>query len=40
MIKYAILKGEQHLIRKKNTMDYLLGKGFEMELVREALEKE
>jgi regulatory protein len=31
--KYASLKNEQHLIRKKKTMDYLMGKGFEMELV-------
>jgi len=38
--KYASLKSEQHLIRKKKTIDYLLGKGFEMELVRRALEKE
>lgn len=38
--KYASLKSEQHLIRKKKTMDYLLGKGFEMELVRRAFEKE
>jgi regulatory protein len=36
--KYALLKSEQHLIRKKKTMDYLLGKGFEMELVRTVLE--
>jgi regulatory protein len=32
--KYVSLKNEQHLIRKKKTMDYLLQKGFEMELVR------
>jgi len=36
--KYASLKSEQHLIRKKKTMDYLLGKGFETELVRTVLE--
>jgi len=38
--KHASLKNEQHLIRKKKTMDYLLGKGFEMELVRGVLDKE
>jgi len=38
--KYASLKNEQHLIRKKKTMDYLLGRGFEMELVRGVLEKD
>ena len=32
--KLASLKDEQQLIRKKKTMDYLLQKGFEMELVR------
>ena len=37
--KYAVLKTEQHLVRKKKTIDYLLGKGFEMELVRRAVEK-
>ena len=37
--KYESLKGEQYLIRKKKTMDYLLHKGFEMELVRRAVEK-
>lgn len=33
--KYASLKNEQHLVRKKKTIDYLLQRGFEMELVRE-----
>src|SRR5450432_883538 len=37
--KYASLKNEQHLIRKKKTMDFLVGKGFEGELVREVVEK-
>ena len=37
--KYAGLKSEQYLVRKKKTMDYLLNKGFEPELVREAVEK-
>lgn len=32
--KYVSFKNEQHLIRKKKTIDYLLQKGFEMELVR------
>ncbi len=37
--KYTSLKSEQHLIRKKKTMDYLIGKGFEMELVRGVMEE-
>jgi regulatory protein len=37
--KYAALKGEQYLVRKKQTMDYLMGRGFEMELVRNVVEK-
>lgn len=36
--KYASLKHEQHIIRKKKTIDYLLGKGYEWELVRSAME--
>ncbi len=35
--KYSLLKGEQYLIRKKKTMDYLMMKGFEGELVREVM---
>jgi regulatory protein len=35
--KYASLKGEQYLVRKKKTMDYLFQRGFEGELVSEAL---
>ncbi|RYZ28081.1 MAG: RecX family transcriptional regulator [Chitinophagaceae bacterium] len=31
--KYESLKGEQFLVRKKKTMDYLLQKGYESELV-------
>ena len=31
--KYASLKKEQYLIRKKKTTDYLLAKGFERELI-------
>jgi regulatory protein len=38
--KHASLKGEQYLIRKKKTIDYLAQKGFEMELIKQALEKE
>lgn len=37
--KYTALKNEQYLIRKKKTMDYMLGRGFEMELVRKVVEK-
>lgn len=35
--KYASLKGEQYLVRKKKAMDYLLQKGFEPELVTAAI---
>ena len=35
--KYSSLQNEQPLTRKKKTMDYLLQKGFEWELVRELL---
>ncbi len=38
--KYTSLKAEQYLVRKKKTMDYLTGKGYEMELVRGAIDKE
>ena len=31
--KYESLKEEQHLVRKRKTMDYMLQKGFESELV-------
>lgn len=37
--KYTSLKGEQYLIRKKKTMDYLLQKGFETDLIRQITEK-
>ena len=36
--KYASLKSDQHLMRKKKTMDYLLHKGFEAELIRQTVE--
>jgi regulatory protein len=35
--KYDSLKGEQYLVRKKKTMDYLMQKGFEPDLVTAAL---
>lgn len=38
--KYSSLKGEQYLIRKKKTIDYLIAKGYEMDLVRSVMEKE
>jgi regulatory protein len=31
--KYALLKGEQYLVRKKKTRDYLMQKGYESDLV-------
>lgn len=38
--KRESLKSEQYLVRKKKTMDYLIGRGFEMELIRKVIEKE
>jgi regulatory protein len=35
--KYASLKIEQYLVRKKKTMDYLIRRGFEAELVNESI---
>ena len=35
--KYASLKKEQYLARKKKTMDYLAARGFEHDLISEAL---
>lgn len=37
--KYASLKSEQYLVRKKKTMDYLFQRGFEAELVKESIKK-
>ncbi len=37
--KYASLKSEQYLVRKKKTMDYLYQRGFEGELVAEMMKK-
>jgi regulatory protein len=35
--KYAALKDEQYLVRKKKTMDYLMQKGFEPGLIQNVL---
>ena len=37
--KYTSLKAEQYLVRKKKKMDFLIRKGFEMNLVRKVIEK-
>jgi regulatory protein len=37
--KYASLKQEQYLVRKKKTMDYLMQKGFEFDLVNSFIKK-
>jgi len=37
--KYALLKSEQYLVRKKKTMDYLMQKGFESGLISEVLKE-
>ena len=37
--KYALLKGEQYLVRKKKTADYLLQKGFEPDLITSAVNR-
>ena len=36
--KYASLKNEQYLVRKKKTMDYLMQKGYETELIVSAVQ--
>jgi len=36
--KYASLKNEQYPVRKKKTMDYLMQKGFEFELIKPTVE--
>jgi len=38
--KYASLTSEQYLIRKKKTMDYLMQKGFEIELIKKVVGNE
>lgn len=35
--KYALLKGEQYLVRKKKTMDYLIQRGYETDLITAAM---
>ncbi|MES2881388.1 MAG: RecX family transcriptional regulator, partial [Bacteroidota bacterium] len=35
--KYALLKDEQYMVRRKKTTDYLLQKGYEHELISAAL---
>ena len=35
--RYALLKHEQHLVRKKKTMDYLMQKGYEVDLIRDTI---
>ena len=35
--RYASLKSDQYLVRKKKTMDFLVGRGFEMDLIRAVL---
>ena len=35
--KYDSLKGEQYLVRKKKTMDYLMQKGYEPDLITRAV---
>jgi regulatory protein len=37
--KHAALKSEQYLVRKKKTMDYLLQKGYEPQLIKETMER-
>lgn len=35
--KYELLKGEQYLVRKRKTIDYMLQKGYELDLVTKAI---
>ena len=37
--RYASLKSDQYMVRKKKTMDFLVARGFETDLVRKAVEK-
>jgi len=37
--RYGSLKGEQYLVRKKKTLDFLIQRGFEHNLINEAVEK-
>jgi len=36
--KYDSLKSEQYLVRKKKTIDYLLQKGYEPQLIHQAIQ--
>ncbi len=36
--KYALLKSEQYLVRKKKTADYLMNRGFEAPIINEVIE--
>jgi regulatory protein len=38
--KYASLKSEQYLVRKKKTIDYLVAKGYESQLVHQFINKQ
>ena len=35
--RYASLRHEQYLVRKKKTMDYLMQKGYEVDLIKDAI---
>jgi regulatory protein len=35
--RYASLKHEQYLVRKKKTMDYLMQKGYEVDLIKDTI---
>jgi regulatory protein len=37
--RYTSLKHEQYLVRKKKTMDYLIQKGYEVDLIKDAISK-
>ncbi len=37
--RYASLKGEQYLVRQKKTSDYLITRGYELQLVKNAMQK-
>ena len=37
--RYASLKSDQYMVRKKKTMDFLVARGFETDLIRKAVEK-
>lgn len=37
--RYASLKSDQYIIRRKKTQDFLVARGFETDLVRQVIEK-